>query len=195
MNHSFGMQVRAAYSMLLIAAVMMGTGCVTTYEDQRTRRAVQEREDILLVQEDLQRLSGRLEGLEMELEQLRRDMERQRADQTQRVQTEAQERETGLATLDRRIQEVDRARERDKKEIVDQLSATVEQLIVSQPTARRSSGGTSHSGYGYEHEVGPGETLSHIAAAYGVSTRVIIDENNLQNPDRLQIGQVLFIPE
>ncbi|MCF7838219.1 MAG: LysM peptidoglycan-binding domain-containing protein [Candidatus Marinimicrobia bacterium] len=58
--------------------------------------------------------------------------------------------------------------------------------------ARPRSPGT---GYGYEHTVQPGETLSAIAAAYKVSSRAIIDANNLTKPDFLQAGQVLFIPE
>jgi LysM repeat protein len=43
--------------------------------------------------------------------------------------------------------------------------------------------------------VQPGETLSEIAKAYGVSVSVIIRENNLQKPDQLRVGQKLFIPE
>ncbi|NKB24606.1 MAG: LysM peptidoglycan-binding domain-containing protein [Kiritimatiellae bacterium] len=49
--------------------------------------------------------------------------------------------------------------------------------------------------YGYEHEVQPGESLSEIAKAYQAKIKVIIDANDLENPDRLRVGQKLFIPE
>ena len=47
---------------------------------------------------------------------------------------------------------------------------------------------------GRTHTVSQGETLSAIAAAYGVSGRALIRANNLNNPDDLKIGQKLVIP-
>lgn len=45
------------------------------------------------------------------------------------------------------------------------------------------------------HEVAPGETLSAIAARYGVTVEALVEANNLESPDRLQLGQVLRIPQ
>lgn len=44
------------------------------------------------------------------------------------------------------------------------------------------------------HKVRPGESLSGIAARYGVSTATITRANGLQNPNQLYVGQVLVIP-
>lgn len=44
------------------------------------------------------------------------------------------------------------------------------------------------------HTVRPGDTLSSIAAAHGVSATAIQRSNTLSNPDRLSIGQVITIP-
>lgn len=44
------------------------------------------------------------------------------------------------------------------------------------------------------HVVQAGETLSAIAARYGVTTAALAQANQLQNPDRLAIGQRLVIP-
>lgn len=44
------------------------------------------------------------------------------------------------------------------------------------------------------HTVQPGETLSHIAQDYGVSVDALSAENQISNPNRIRVGQVLSIP-
>ncbi len=44
------------------------------------------------------------------------------------------------------------------------------------------------------HRVGRGETLSHIARAYGTSVRAIAQHNGISDPRRLRSGSVLKIP-
>ena len=183
-------------SLLLCAMVVSASSGCATYHDQHARRDVAEREDILLVREEIRRLAGRIEGLELEMGQLQRDQDEQRADFRQFSRSQAENIEQRLASLESRVRDVDGARQKDKQEIIDHLSKTIEQLVASRQTARQSqSARTTHSGYGYEHVVDAGETLSHIAAAYGVTTQTIVEANDLQNPDRLRIGQTLFIPE
>lgn len=45
-----------------------------------------------------------------------------------------------------------------------------------------------------EHVVKPGETLSIIAALYGLPVETLMDVNGLTDPDSLQAGQLLRIP-
>ena len=40
-----------------------------------------------------------------------------------------------------------------------------------------------------------GESLSAIASAYGVTIKTILDNNEIKDPNRLRVGQKLFIPE
>ena len=40
-----------------------------------------------------------------------------------------------------------------------------------------------------------GDSLSKIAAAYGVRMDVIVQENGLSSPDSIRVGQKLFIPD
>ena len=44
------------------------------------------------------------------------------------------------------------------------------------------------------HVVARGQTLSVIAALYGTTVEAIVELNQLENPDRIQVGQVLLIP-
>ncbi len=78
------------------------------------------------------------------------------------------------------------------------IRADVSQEIQRQVRAASASSGRprtgSRSGRYYEHEVGPGQTLSEIAQVYGVSVDVIISENKIQNPSLIRAGQKLLIP-
>jgi len=46
-----------------------------------------------------------------------------------------------------------------------------------------------------QHVVKAGESLSTIAAQYGVSVQSLININALTNPSLIRVGQVLVIPE
>jgi len=49
-------------------------------------------------------------------------------------------------------------------------------------------------GRGIVHEVRPGENLYRIGKAYGIADRELARVNNLSNPDRVRVGQRIFIP-
>jgi nucleoid-associated protein YgaU len=178
------------------AVLLAGTsGCVTLDNDANQMQA---REDMLIVQDNMQKLSGRIEGLELEVERLRRDVDAARSGPSPVQPLQAR-----LDDLEARIRAVDAARERDKQEIVDKLSTKITQIVSSSKSSGSSSvkkqgskkSSSSSSQTGYEHEVQAGDTLSAIAAAYGVSTKVILDNNDVKDPNRLRVGQKLFIPE
>ena len=43
------------------------------------------------------------------------------------------------------------------------------------------------------YTVGPGDTLTRIAARFGVSVSELVGLNNLANPNALEVGQVLTL--
>jgi LysM repeat protein len=45
------------------------------------------------------------------------------------------------------------------------------------------------------YTVQPGDTLTRIAAKYGVTVSALVALNDIQDPDRIEVGQVLEIPE
>lgn len=47
---------------------------------------------------------------------------------------------------------------------------------------------------GTQYIVKPGDTLSAISKAYGVTVQQIVDANDIPNPDLIYVGQVLLIP-
>ena len=192
MKHSFLRRILLAAPC---AALLAGTsGCVTLTDDAEQMQA---REDMLIVQDKMQKLDGRIEGLELEVERLHQEVNASRS-----APSPVQPLQARLDDLETRIRAVDAARERDKQEIVDKLSSKITQIVGSskssgssarKQSAKKSSSSSSQTGY--EHEVQAGETLSAIAAAYGVTSKVILDNNDITDANRLRVGQKLFIPE
>jgi len=158
-----------------LTALLLLSGCATYQSSSRTAQ-VRQTEDQLIQQENQRRMAGRVELLEREIERISLELDRLRQ------------------TLDTRVSNIERKSEEDKRQIIARLTAQLERLMAktSVQVATPSGGGSMQ---GYEHIVQQGETLSTIAQAYNVTTKVLIDVNKLKNPDRLSIGQKLFIPE
>lgn len=181
-------------SALLLTAA---SGCLTVGHERQARE-MQMREDQLVVQEDLRQLRGRMDDLEAELQRMDQEVRRATAEAEDSVRREVEPMGSRLADVERRVQEIDRGRESDKQEIIDTLSRKIAGMMqgsggrATASTERVSRGGGET---GYEHVVEPGQTLSEIATAYGVSVSVIVEANALKNPNQLRAGQRLFIPE
>lgn len=177
------------------AAVMVvwSTGCETIAQ-QRRRQEMYEQEDKRLVQESMRRIEGRVETLEFELERIQQELGRTRDAAEASARNAAETLETRMGKVEGRMSALEKQREKDRQELVDSLSKKIADIMKSSSSGSASRS-AKRSGYGYEHTVEPGQTLSEISAAYGVSVQRILDENNLKNANLLKVGQVLFIPE
>lgn len=181
------------YSILALSGIVWAAlaGCVSPYgaeEEELRRQADQVRQ-----QEQNQRLQGQLENHQTEIDALRAEMDGLRRDRTSQGEVRAVQ--GRLDEMDRRLRESEAARVRDREEIVNRLSKQMADLLQRSGSGRSSSSGSrAVSGSGYEHEVKAGESLSRIAAAYGVSVQVIQDANQMKS-DVIRVGQKLFIPD
>ena len=178
---------------LAFAALFLG-GCMAMQEQ---RAAIQEqKEDTLIVQDDLRRMRGRLEVLEQEVERLTRQVAEAGGEQSRAVQGQMQGVNSSLDDMQKRLRAMEATRETDRKEIIDTLSRKITEVMNKQGARSTSSNKPRKpiSNEGYEHEVAPGETLSAIAKAYGANSADIMDANGLSSPDKLRVGQKLFIP-
>lgn len=70
-------------------------------------------------------------------------------------------------------------------------------MNISAPEGDGSSSGGSSSGSGSSYTVQSGDTLSKIGSRMGVSWRQIFEANRdkLDDPDEIQVGQELTIPQ
>jgi chromosome segregation ATPase len=85
--------------------------------------------------------------------------------------------------------------QRPMQEIAAQLAALQTQMqdVAKRQEAQRKA--APARGGGEQHTVRPGETLTAIAARYGVSVRALLDKNGLADADSIREGQKLTIPE
>lgn len=111
-----------------------------------------------------------------------------------------------LRRLAEAIKEIDEKREADKKLILKEIE-NLAKLFRSPPSPPRSGERPSRPSEtgnrnerGYEHIVSPGDTLSTISQAFRekgikVSVDQILKANPGLVPERMQVGQKLWIPE
>lgn len=169
---------------ILYLSLFAVTGCVTTSSEQANRE-MRMISQIRNINAELNRVKGEVNGLVSGREEIYRKIELLQAS----IDRTSQSLDGEIKELSQGLQATSASREQMKQEIINKMSKNVESLIKTQVTANNSSQ------RGIEHIVAPGNTLSTIASAYGVSSKAIIKANNIKNPDRLKIGQVLFIPE
>lgn len=185
------------YVLILSAATMLAnSGCVVSQEEQEVI-VERQREENLMMQEDMKRMRSRLEAMEQDMQRLQQDVLAASDDQNRAAQSQLKGIQASLEDLQQRLITVDAARERDRKDIINTVSKQISDLMKKQQSARPAPVQRTKplSDEGYEHVVQSGETLSAIAKAYGVSSADIIEANGLQSADMLRVGQKLFVPK
>ena len=145
-----------------------------------------ERERRLAEEETRRQIQLSLEDTDTQVHTLRQEMMRMRSEINQAQAQDVQRLEGRISRLEQQINALDQQRAKDREEIISILSNRMAELM-QQSRAAPASGGRSHT-------VASGETLSAIAAAWGVSPQAIIRANNIQNPNVLRVGQTLTIP-
>ncbi|MFO7535407.1 MAG: LysM peptidoglycan-binding domain-containing protein [Kiritimatiellia bacterium] len=178
---------KAFLTRLLGAGIGVATlaGCSTLTPDPVPASV---READFGVKSDVKALQEWRQEVRLEQESQAKDVEQLRK-QVRELEMAFQElRQTVKVSL----QDLEVAREQDKKFIVDELSrklAGLQAAITPPPPAA----GAAKSGY--EHIVKPGDSLSKIAGAYKVSMDAILKANSLKSPHSIKVGQKLFIPD
>ena len=170
--------------VLLAVAAFLAAGCATTVSERRMQD-MREQAEFEQLKADVYRLAEQMKGLDAAQQDLYAGIEELRA----RSETDRQEFRTGTARLDRELQKQAAAIEAARREIVETITKRMAEIM--RPSRVRPAGFET----GREHTVQPGETLSEIATAYGVTVEAVVKANSLRNPDAIRAGQTLFIPE
>jgi LysM repeat protein len=102
----------------------------------------------------------------------------------------------GLSRVAGRAEGMARQREEDRSALIGRMEIILEEVLqenarLSERLAKIESSAFT---FGRFHRVAPGETVAAIAHRYRVSIEEIIRANDLQNADRIQVGEELLIP-
>lgn len=179
-------------AILLLAAA--AGGCVMAPASNEPPPATQA--EVRYLREEMRRMNDRLQASEAQVGDIQRTAYTAEANRPAfATAAEVAALRDQLDSLQRQIRELDAARASDKREIYDDISKKVAEIVkkATPPPAPPAKKAAPQSGY--EHVVQPGETLSAIAQAYGVKMDTILKANNIKNADSLRVGQKLFIPD
>lgn len=136
------------------------------------------------------------------------NLEKARGD-TANLQAQIDEIRRAQESLREAISALSRSMQAQRREIVEEITRKVEALYRSNPPPAASSGRgrsqtpAAHSkppravaSEGYEHVVAAGQTLSTIAREYGCCTvQDILDANPNLKPNKMKVGQKIFVPD
>ncbi len=186
-----GLTAGAAWGGPVVVALVMAVsgGC---HAPHHARSAPDPRiqTDIGNLQQSVERLNKRMEVVQHEQERLLRELEQLRRD-SDKQSSDLRDMRSGMQI---RFDEIDRERAADREFIIEEMTGRIGRHLTSVSSAGRTAAGAGPE-RGRYHEVRAGETLSEIAVAYGVRLNVVLQANEIENPDRLQVGQRLFIPD
>jgi DNA-binding FrmR family transcriptional regulator len=132
-----------------LATLPLLSGCLTTYGVQEQQMAQQE--DMAILQEKIRRMEGHLEGYNLAIEQLQRAVEVLQAQPRGPSAADLDALQTRLAAFDGQMRNLDAARQRDRQEIIDTLSAKIAALVSASGSGRSTA----------KPAASPGQTRGH----------------------------------
>lgn len=169
--------------------LLLFSGC-ETLSNQRSDRARDE-----MSRQYLEQKVDRFESVNSEAFEHRRRLG-ERLDALERRSSVQNEEIRGeIQALTREVAQLRSDRERLRREIVDDITGQVSGIIEEHSARGGSARSAPVRQSGREHTVGKGHTISEIATAYGTTVQAIAEANNLKDPDKIRVGQKLFIPE
>lgn len=179
-------------AILLLAAAAGGCMMVPSSDDPPPASQA----EVQYLREEMRRMNDRLQASEAQVGDIQRTAYSAEANRTAfATSTEVAALRDQVETLQRQIRELDAARAGDKREIYDDISRKVADIVKKATPAAPPPSRKSSTQSGYEHVVQPGETLSAIAQAYEVKMDAILKANNIKNANSIRVGQKLFIPD
>lgn len=172
------------FIFLFLILLLGSSGCGTLVNEKRSA-AMRERMDIENQKADVRKMEERIDGIATAQQDLFREIEILR-NSREKDNLEFKKR---MAEIERTLEASETATEKIRQDVIDDLSKKMAEIMHSQAAH------STRFEKGREHVVLQGETLSAIAAAYGVKVSAIVEANNLENADSVRSGQKLFIPE
>jgi len=182
-------------SIILLGFLAVAGGLAVVANPVCAQQTVNESLNIL--DEKLSHLQSEVDDLQFKQQQMQQDLAKAQADLQTLRNTPGGASSGDLQALQARVDALDAARQKDKQAIIDQLAKELASISAGHAPARAGGGAApvETAASGNEHIVTKGETLSSIAKASGVTVEDLKKANNISNPNQLQVGQKLIIPQ
>lgn len=193
-------------SLLSLVISLILTGCTTLdiakREDVAKVRTSMS-EELIEVKQDIRYLKGKIEELQQETNNLSKNQIQQNKElnttlKEWRGQTK-KDIDNKISNLKNKIETIENNQEKNRKNLQNKLDIVLEEVSKENRELRRQieaiRKGSAYSGSEGYYVVTQGDTLSGIAQMFGVSMKNIMDANNISNPNSLQVGQKLIVPE
>lgn len=196
------LRISALFIFILPCAALSGQ----SYDNSNARAQLANlTQDVRLLSQKLGQLEVRMGQLERE----NRELKEQLVSQKKLEKRLARYDDTLKSSLNEIRQAFRSADEAQKKAIISAVSKQISELAEqTQKTIDALADYVGHQGSaipqiqfsddfpktGIRYEVKPGDTIAKIASDHDVPVKDIINANQLANPDRIKVGQNLFIP-
>jgi LysM repeat protein len=172
-------------SKVFTTICLLGLGAATS-RAQQTNSAPATSLEVL--DEKLSRLTAQIEDLQFRQKQTEDALKTIKTDLSELRKLAGNVTAADLTALEKRLDALDAARQKDKQAIIDTVAKELAALAGGGPKP-----GTKDTGSAKEHLVEKSETLTSVARQYGVTVASLRKANNLTT-DTLHVGQKLIIP-
>src|SRR5580704_15241517 len=150
-------------------------------------------QQLSILDERISKLRADVDALQFNQQQIQQDIKQIQGQMDEVRHAGPSASENDLQALETRVKDLDAAREKDKKAIIDQLAKELAAMSGSH-SGKTATPPATGAPSGSEHVVAAGETLTSIAKSSNVSIADLRKANNLKS-DSLQVGQKLVIPQ
>lgn len=184
----------------MLKCLLLGSALAAAAMAQNAPSAV----DFANLREDVRGLTQRVSELTLKLEQLERENQelRQRVTSAGSAYATATQLNQGLADVERSLKAAIATSKSDTlahvatqmEKLARDTNAVLDSLAKALPPAAGPTFSGNFSKEGIHYTVEKGDTLAEIARKTGARAADIINANKLADPDRLVVGQTLFIP-
>ncbi|MDD8043371.1 MAG: LysM peptidoglycan-binding domain-containing protein [Verrucomicrobiota bacterium] len=205
-----------SFALALAAGALITVGCVAPGTTGGLSPAAQQRlqheanRDLAL--DEIQRLRDQIGAMERQFSAidqriyaLEDSIQQVHMRTRETAQTQPTVNPADLRRLEQSLNQLQTARAQDRQETVKAAIDAVNSLLASHPalkaprtapaqSAAASSNTASNVNY-VEVELGPGDTLTIVAQAFGTTVDEIVRINNLKDPNKVGVGQKLRVPK
>lgn len=172
------------------------SGCLTLDSSAKKDEVAQIRssvsEELIKVKQEVNSLKGEMEELEYKMNRIR---ETQSQQSNELNATLREWKKDTLNNIEIKLQSLEKKQAQDKKELLERTNIISEEVSKENRELRRQIEGIARPAQEGYYIVSPGDTLSKVAQMYGVSLKGLMEVNGITDPNSIQSGQKLIIPE